>query len=163
MSDWLWIILFFVVGIVLLILELFLPANGIIGLVGLGVIIYGLYMTYMVSAIAGLIGLIILMILLPTGLWFAVRYWHRTPLGRRISPPNPDLTPKDRMPVVGYDHLVGQVGLSITPLRPVGICEFDGRRIECLSEHGMIERNVKVIGVRLVDRSLSVRPVSETV
>jgi membrane-bound serine protease (ClpP class) len=157
-----WIAIFYLLGVALLIIELFLPAHGFIGLVGLGVLVYGLYLTYAVSAIAGLIGLIVLAIIVPTGLWFAIKYWHRTPLGRRISPPNPDLTPRDRMPVEDYKHLVGRVGKSLTPLRPVGMCEFDGRRIECLSEHGMIERSVKVVGVRMVDRSLSVRAVSES-
>ena len=157
-----WIAIFYLLGAALLIIELFLPAHGFIGLVGLGVLGYGLYLTYSVSAIAGLIGLIVLAIIIPTGLWFAIKYWHRTPLGRRLAPSNPDLTSKDRLPVEDYRQLVGRVGKSLTPLRPVGMCEFDGRRIECLSEHGMIERNTKVIGVRMVDRSLSVRVVSES-
>ena len=162
MSDWMWLAIFYLVGAGLLIIELFLPAHGLIGLVGLGALCYGLYLTYMISAIAGLVGLIMLAIILPAGLWFAINNWHRTPLGRRISPPNPDLTARDRLPVEEYKSLIGRVGKSLTPLRPVGTCEFDGERVECLAEHGMIERNVKVVGVRMVDRSLSVRPASES-
>ncbi|UCD28238.1 MAG: hypothetical protein JSV03_14290 [Planctomycetota bacterium] len=161
MTEWMWISLLYLLGTVLLIVELFLPAHGFIGLVGLGVLGYGLYLTYMVNEVVGLVGLIVLAVLIPTGFLISIHYWHRTPVGRRISPPNPELTEKDRMPVEDYKPLIGRLGKTLTPLRPVGTCEFDGRRVECLSEYGMIERGVEVIGVRLVDRSLSVRAVSE--
>jgi membrane-bound ClpP family serine protease len=82
-------------------------------------------------------------------------------MGRYISPPNPVLGEKDRMPVAELEQFVGRVGRTLTPLRPVGTCEFEGRRVECLAEYGMIERNVRVEGVRLVDRSLSVKPTAD--
>jgi len=161
MEDWIGIILMSLFGSILLISEIFLPAHGFIGFVGLAILGYALFRTYMIDPMAGLVGLAILAVVLPTGLVISVKYWHRTPLGRRISPPNPELHAEDRMPVDDMEPLIGVVGRTLTPLRPVGTCEFDGRRVECLSEHGMIERNVKVIGVRLVDRSLEVRPISE--
>jgi len=160
-TEWGWLVLLYLLGTVLLICELFLPAHGLIGLVGFGVLVFGLYHTFLMSQVAGLVGSIVLAIMLPTGLVIAVRYWHRTPVGKRISPPNPELTAKDRMPVEEYKPLVGKIGVALTSLRPVGICEFDGKRVECLAELGMIDKGVRVIGVSLVDRSLSVRPASE--
>lgn len=160
MADWLGITLLYVVGCVLLISELFLPAHGLLGLVGLGLLGYGLYETFLVSQAAGLIGMVALVVMLPTGLIVAVRNWHRMPVGRRIIPPNPQLKAEDRMPVDDLRPLIGRLGRSLTPLRPVGTCVFDGQRVECTSEHGMIERNIEVEAVRLVDRTVSVRPVS---
>jgi len=160
MADWLGIVLLYLGGCVLLIFELFLPAHGLLGVVGLGVLIYALYETFAVSEVAGLLGLAALAVMLPVGLVVAVKNWHRMPVGRRILPPNPVLTGKDRMPVESIEPLVGRVGRSLTPLRPVGTCLFDGQRVECTAEHGMIEKDVEVQGVRLIDRTLSVRPVS---
>ena len=160
MTDWLSISLLYLVGCCLLIIELFLPAHGLLGLVGMGMIGFGLYETYGKSEVVGLISMVVLAILLPTGLVLAVKHWHGTPVGRRISPPNPELTDSDRMPVEYLKPLIGTVGKSLTLLRPVGTCEFDGQRVECTAEYGMIERNVEVEAIRLVDRTVSVRPVS---
>lgn len=159
MGGWLFIILLYLIGSVILIVELFLPAYGLLGVVGVGVLIYALYETFMLNQAAGLVGLVSLAIVLPAGLVFAVKNWHRSFIGRRISPPNRKLTEEDRMPVNELEPLVGRLGRSLTPLRPVGTCVFDGRRVECKAEYGMIERDVPVEGVRLVDRTLSVRPV----
>ncbi len=160
MSDWLGIGFLYLLGSVILISELFLPAHGLLGVVGVGVLGYGVYETFMVSQAAGLIGLVALAVLLPTGLVVSVKNWHRLPVGRRISPPNPKLTARDRMPVEDLEPLIGRVGRSLTPLRPVGTCLFDGRRVECKAEHGMIEKDVRVEALRLVDRTVSVRAVS---
>lgn len=158
--DWLSIAILYGVGMALLIAELFLPAHGLIGLAGLGFLGFGIYETYLLNTMAGTIGLIVTLILLPVGLYISVRTWHRTPIGRRISPPNPVLTEKDRMPVEDLRGLIGTVGRTITLCRPVGMCLFDGRRVECTSEQGVIEAGVDVKAVRLIDRTLSVRPVN---
>ena len=89
-----------------------------LGLVGVGVLGYGLFQTFVLSEIAGLVGLAILAVMLPTGLVVAVKNWHRTPVGRRISPPNPQLGDEDRMPI---DDLGG----SIYELNNYGGIRFD--------------------------------------
>ena len=160
MPDWLGIVFLYLLGSVLLIVELFLPAHGLLGLVGLALLIFGVYRTFEASETAGVASLMVLAVVLPTGFYVSIKNWHRTPVGRRISPPNPELKTEDRLPIDDAARFVGRVGRSATPLRPVGMCLFDGRRVECIAEHGMIESNVEVEGVALVDRSLSVRPVS---
>jgi len=159
MSEWLIVAVLYLVGSVLLIAELFLPAHGLIGLLGLGVIVFGLYETFAVTQIGGIISIVLLAILLPTGLITAVKNWHRTPIGRRISPPNPVLGGEDRLPTEQLTPLLGLVGKALTPLRPVGTCVFDGQREECSAEQGMIEADTEVQAIRLVDRTVSVRPV----
>ncbi len=159
MSGWLFIALLYVLGMILLIVELFLPAYGLLGLIGVGVLGLALYETHQRNDVAALIGLAVIAVCLPLGLIFSVKNWHRTPVGRRLAPPNPTLTADDRMPVEHMRVLVGTVGRSLTRLRPVGTCEFDGRRVECKAEYGMIEKGVSVQAVRLVDRTLLVREV----
>jgi membrane-bound ClpP family serine protease len=158
MTNWASIAIFYGVGMALLIAELFLPAHGLIGLAGLGVLAFGIYETYLVNTVAGHAGLIATLIMLPIGLYISVKTWHRTPIGRRISPPNPVLTEKDRLPVEDLRRCLGKVGRTITLCRPVGMCVFDGRRVECTSEQGVIEAGVDVKAIRLVDRTLSIRP-----
>jgi len=159
MSDWITIASLYLVGMALLIIELFLPAHGLLGLVGVGVLGFAVYETYIRSEMAGLVGLGAVAVLLPVGLVISVKFWHRTPVGRRISPPNPVLTERDRMPIEDLRKLVGTTGKTMTMLRPVGMCLFNGRRVECTSEQGVVETGVEVEAIKLVDRTLSVRPV----
>lgn len=159
MPEWFGIVLLYAIGCVLLIVEFFLPAHGLLGLVGLAVLGYGWMETMAMDRTAGLIALAALVVVLPTSFIYALNHWHRTPVGRRISPPNPVLTDKDRMPIEDLKALIGRRGRTITQLRPVGMCLFDGRRLECKSEQNVIEAEVEVECVGLSDRTLCVRPV----
>lgn len=162
MPDWLGIVLLYTVGSLILIIELFLPSHGILGILGLCTLGFAVYETFLVSNVLGLIGLAILAIVLPVGLIVAVRTWHRTPLGKRISPPNPEIGEEDRLPLEALKSIIGQRGRSITLHRPVGTCEFQGRRLECKAEQNLIPKDTEVEAIGLVDRTLIVRPVSDS-
>ena len=38
---------------------------------------------------------------------------------------------------------LGAVGVVLTPLRSVGMCDFAGQRVECVAESGYIEKDKK--------------------
>ena len=146
-----------VVGIALLVLEIFIPSHGVLSLTGLGCLVAGLYAAFGVSATAGYVSFFMAMLLVPAIAVVAVKVFHRTPFGRLISPPNPRLTEADvSFDVADIQPLVGSVGRTVTPLRPVGTCEFDGRRVECVAEMGLIEANQPVRAVRVDGRELVV-------
>ena len=152
----------YAVGIAFLVAEIFIPSSGILTVAGLAFLGAALYRTFQLSEQAGYIALLALIIALPTAVWLSVKYWYRTPMGKKISPPNPVLTEDDTgVKLDELETLVGQHGRSLTPLRPVGTCDFDGRRIECEAEVGMIESgvNVKAVGIR--GRSLTVKPLEQ--
>ena len=44
-------------------------------------------------------------------------------------------------------ELVGQVGRTVTPLRPSGITDFDGRRVDTIAETFLIEPDTLVLHV----------------
>jgi membrane-bound serine protease (ClpP class) len=160
MQDWLGIGLLYLVGILFLVAELFLPSYGVLTVFSLGLLGYALYLTFGISQTAGMVALVSLLVIVPSLIVLMVKTWYRTSMGRRISPPNPALTPQDRMPVEDLQALVGSQGRTLTMLRPVGLCMFNGRRVESSAEYGMIAANVAVEGVRLADRTLVVRPVA---
>lgn len=61
------------------------------------------------------------------------------------------------------DPLVGRVGKSVTPLRPSGAAEFDGRRIDVVTEGMMVDNDVwvrciEVKGTRVVVRQIPKPP-----
>ncbi len=153
------IALVYIVGAAVLAADFFVPSHFLLSALGLGLFGYGLYQVFMIDATAGMVNAALLVVAIPAGFVVAIRNWHRTPIGRRISPPNPTLTAADRMPVGDMEALVGQTGRTSTMLRPVGMCEFAGRRVECKTETGVIAAGVEVEAVRVVDRTVVVQPV----
>jgi membrane-bound serine protease (ClpP class) len=158
MDDWVKIVILYSLGAAVLAADLFLPSQGILLAIGLGLFGYGVYESFQISTMAGIINAIVLMFALPAAFITGIRFWHRTPIGRRISPPNPTLTAQDRLPVSDLQELLGTRGRAITALRPVGTCEFNGKRLECKAESGVIVAGTEVEAVRLSDRSVVVRP-----
>jgi membrane-bound serine protease (ClpP class) len=55
------------------------------------------------------------------------------------------------------EHLLGQYGRTLTPLRPSGMVDFDGRRLDALSEEGLLPAGALVQAVRLRGREIVVR------
>ncbi len=163
MESWITIGVVYAAGLLLLLGDFFLPSHGILTLASFAVLGYGVYATYhQFGTEAGLTASAILLVGIPIVLRFAVKHWHQTWVGQRISPPNPVLTDADRMPIEQLKAMIGQTGRTITPLRPVGMCLFDDQRVECMSEQGMIAANAEVECIRLSDRTLVVRPVPKT-
>ena len=127
------IVILYLIGTGLLVAEIFIPSHGILGLAGLGIFAAAIYMTFRQSEAAGYIALLASLVFLPTIAVMAIKYWHRTPIGKKISPPNPVLTAADTGDwEARLSPYLGKVGKSLSPLRPVGTCEFDGQRLECI-------------------------------
>lgn len=161
MSEVAVIVMLFGLGAAILVAELFIPSHGVLTVAGLGFLISGIVSTFQqYGQTTGSIAILSCLVVLPIFTVTAVKYWPRTWIGRRIAPPNPILTSADTsVPVVEMEHCIGRTGRSVSPLRPVGICEFDGRRVSCISEHGMVEAGVSVEGLRISGSNLSVGPV----
>jgi membrane-bound ClpP family serine protease len=162
MDNWVTIGVLYGVGMLLLLADFFLPSHGLLTLASFAMLGVALYGTFHLNQGAGLVALGLLIVAIPTMLATAVRYWHRTWVGKKISPPNPVLTEADRLPVEDLDALIGRTGRSLTPLRPVGMCLFGDKRVECVAEVNMIPAGIEVEGLRLADRTLVVRPAART-
>src|SRR5581483_10413782 len=100
--------------------------------------------------------------LLPMAIAMAVHFWPRMPLAKRVFLPRP--TPEEfEVSHSGQrlDHLVGQHGRALTPLRPSGLVDFDGRRLDGLSEEGLIAAGALIQAVRVRSGQLVVRVAAE--
>jgi membrane-bound ClpP family serine protease len=141
------IILLTAAGVVLLVGELLLPTHGILGLLGLLCLGAGLVVIFTVNRWAGLIVFLAAIVASPFLVTLAMKVWSRTSVGRGIilDPAPATVAPS---PVA-----VGQTGVAISALRPMGECEFGAVRLEVTSDMGMIEAGTKV-RVVAIDRGL---------
>jgi membrane-bound ClpP family serine protease len=158
MSTLAWPLLLLAFGLLLLVAEVFIPSGGLIGFLALCCLGLSLWRAFQHSTDLGLMFLLADACLLPMTMALAIHLWPRTPLAKRVFLPRPspeefEVSHSD----LGLDHLVGQLGRALTPLRPSGMVDFDGRRLDGLSEEGLIAAGTLIQAVRIRGGRLIVR------
>jgi hypothetical protein len=122
------------------------------------VLAWGLVAAYSESSVLGLRYLIANLFLVPSTLVLAMYWMPRTPMARKafLRPPDDhDLAGSVADP--GVDQLVGQSGRALTPLRPSGMVDFDGRRLDGVAEQGLIAAGSPVLAVAIRSGRVIVR------
>jgi membrane-bound serine protease (ClpP class) len=130
-------------GLLLMVAELFIPTGGALLALSLGALAVGVTMTFFYSndPTTGMITLIGVFVIIPIIVGIMLHYWPRTRIGKRffLSGPDQDSTVAS-MPVhLELEQLRGRFGRTVSPLRPAGVVDFDGRRVDCITEGMMIE------------------------
>jgi len=152
------LVILFSLGAMALVAEIFIPSHGILTVMGLGFLVAGVVLTFDTAGRdAGIVSVVACGVAVPTFGYLAVKYWPQTMIGKLIAPPNPVITSADTsVPVEEINALIGVTGQAVSVLRPVGICEFNGRRISCVARFGMIEPGTEVEGVGMTGTNLAV-------
>jgi membrane-bound serine protease (ClpP class) len=147
-------------GVLALILEVFVPAAGIIGIAGIGSIIASVVIAYQrLGNLIGSIYLAVVLVMVPVFIVLYFRFFPRSPVGRW-------LISQDRQePEKGYSSftpekytdLIGKEGIALTILRPVGMVRIDGQKFSAVTGGEFIDKDetvkvVKVEGSRVVVR-----------
>jgi membrane-bound serine protease (ClpP class) len=147
----------------LIVAEVFVPSGGLLALCMIACLAGGVVIFFKHSTAAGWAGVAIAIVMIPSVLVGAYKIFPKTRFGKStlLSPPERELG--DAIPDTGQlKELVGAVGTVVTPMRPVGMCDFSGRRVECVAESGYVERGRKVKVIRVESTQLTVRVIEET-
>tara|TARA_Y200000002_G_scaffold345434_1_gene319335 strand:- start:3451 stop:4674 length:1224 start_codon:yes stop_codon:yes gene_type:complete len=163
MSD----MIFILVGLSLILLEmLVIPGFGIVGIGGIGFMLYGLYLLLLPEVPVGeevlgqamdgfLIGLVgaIIGILLLGKLMIRSRFWEQ------LTAPSSQKKNQGFSNSQGWEDLQGELAVTDTDLHPSGWINIDNQRIFVLSEGGFIEKGKEVTilsvdGNRVIVREL---------
>lgn len=150
------IITLFVLGIILLFLEIFIP-GGVLGITGIVLLSTGIFMTAD-SVIQG-VGYISLMLLI-LGLLIALsfrfpqtrRFWLRLSLSTRQSNSEGYVAPTQKL-----EKYIGCQGIAISTLRPAGTANFDGERLDVVTEGGFITQGTAVMVIAVEGTRIIVR------
>jgi membrane-bound ClpP family serine protease len=158
--DW-WLVFavfLFFASAALLVAEVFVPSGGLLSVCSLACLAGGIVIFFNYSTTIGWIGIIIAIIMIPTVLILAYRIFPKTKFGKAVTltPPKRDLG--DAVPDTDQlKELLGRTGVVLSDLRPVGMCDFSGHRLECVAETGYIEKDNKVTVIRVEGTQLTVR------
>src|SRR5262249_18568074 len=123
-------------GFLLMVAELFIPSGGILSVLSASGIIVGVAMTFMYQTHVGLWTLLGVGIALPIFIATLLHYWPKTPVGKRffLTAPSEDATVASLPEYQEAELLRGQIGQALSALRPAGVVDFGGRRIDCMAE-----------------------------
>lgn len=142
----------------LLVAEVFVPSGGILGLCALACVIGGVAIFFQHNQTLGWIGVVIALILIPTLLVISYKVFPKTRFGKAVTLAPPQRAVGDAIPdTEQLKDLLGLEGVTKTPLRPVGLCDFSGRRLECVAESGYVGIGATVEVIRVQGTQLTVR------
>jgi membrane-bound serine protease (ClpP class) len=160
-----WLIFAFFLYLVcslLIIAEVFVPSGGLISLCALACLIGGAVIFFHYSTLAGWIGIGVAGVMIPGVLIFAYKIFPKTRFGKSVTLSPPEREQGDAIPDTSVlKDMLGKIGVVLTPLRPVGMCDFEGKRIECVAESGYVEKDKKVKVINVESTQLTVRTIKE--
>jgi membrane-bound ClpP family serine protease len=148
-------------GFLLLAAELFIPTGGILFVLSVSSIAIGVALTFLHGPTAGLCTLVGVFVAAPVFGTLLMKVWPRTPLGKRFFLTGPDENATvAALPVnQELEQLKGRIGRTLSDLRPAGVVDFDGRRIDTITEGMMVAPGQWVRCVDVRAGKVVVRPV----
>ncbi len=143
-------------GFVLLFLEIFVP-GGVLGVIGALVMAYACYLAFGLSAAWGSAAVLLSVVVAVT----AVRLVVRSRIGKKLV--LDDAGARDwKAAEAGLEALVGREGRTLTPLRPAGLAEIDGRRVDVVADNELIGAGVAVRVCEVEGNRVVVEAVEQT-
>ncbi|WP_255307042.1 nodulation protein NfeD [Paraliobacillus sp. PM-2] len=152
-------IILLLIGIVLMVVELFVP-GGIIGVLGIVAVIGSLYMSAEDVGVMSMSIAIAFVVAIITSIILYKLIGLERGFFRHVILSDATTTEKGYVSSVNRLELIGLEGKSLTPLRPSGTAIFEGERLDVVTEGGYIasQQPVKIIkteGSRIVVREFT--------
>src|SRR5262245_51435085 len=124
-----------VVGLALLVAEVFLPSGGILAMLSVAALVVAVTLAFGEGVYHGLTTLLVMLISIIIFAALFLNFWPKTPIGKRffLKVPEEDTLAHDPA-LKELEGLRGRFGRTISALRPSGITDFDGRRVDTISE-----------------------------
>ena len=138
-------IILFVVGLLLLLAEIFfIPGFGLAGIGGIAAILASIFLTFG-NIVQATYSILIALSISVIGFFLLIKYIPSTRTWRKF------VLSTEQKKELGYTietkdlkRLTGEKGIVITPLRPSGIAEVNGKKFNVLTRGEYIDSNTKI-------------------
>ena len=132
-----------IVGYVLLVVEMCIPGFGIPGVTGIILAVLGV-ITLQPTPLQALVVVSVYVLLLCIALAICLRSAARGRISKSRLVLSDVATKAETSETNDLYYFIGKTGTAHTPLRPVGIAEFDGVRLNVVSDCDFIDRGTPV-------------------
>jgi membrane-bound serine protease (ClpP class) len=147
------------IGVFLLLAEILMPTGGILVVAALLFFAFAVGMIlYYGTRIEAVVAIIGLAVGLPAIGYVSVVAWRRMSLDTVLDDA---ATGPIAAPVAEIEALKGRTGKTVSPMRPSGSVEFDGKRVDAMTEGTMLEAGVWVRCVDVKRGQVIVRKMEE--
>ena len=144
--------LVFIAGLLLLSVEAFIPGFHVIGIAGIVLVIYGLVLAFQfTSSITTVLGAAVLALVT---IGVLIKFALEKGIFKRLSL---DSTATGEATATAKALVVGQEGMSITPLRPSGTAQFGTDRFSVVTEGEFIPSGIRVEVTSVTGGRIAVR------
>ena len=151
-------ILLFILGLILLLAEIFIiPGFGIAGISGIVMIFASIFLSLLGSdpfldmhtvsiAIIQLSGSLLFALV---GMFFLIKYLPKSTAFNKLVLSDSEKAEHGFVSHISEKDLIGKTGIAFTTLRPGGTAEIDGRRIDVVADSEYIDKDVKIRVLRV--------------
>lgn len=150
-------IIIFIVGMALIIFEMFQPGFGIPGGIGLLLLAIDIVITAN-TFIQGVIMAAVLISLLVILLMISVFLASKGYLPQKLVLSDSTSTESGFSGAADMQYLLGKTGMTLTTLRPSGNADFDGVRLDVVSHGEFIDPGVPVEVIEVEGNRIVVKP-----
>lgn len=151
-------VILLVLGLAMIVLELFVP-GGILGIIGIGSVIGSLFLSAQdISHMAMSVGIAILVSIIVSVVLFKTMGLEKG-FFKHIILQDRTTTEQGYVSTVNRIELIGQEGITVTPLRPSGTAIFENERLDVISEGAFVQRDVKVKIIKTEGSRIVVREI----
>ncbi len=163
-EPWLWSVFLMIFSLTLILLEVFVPSGGILGVMAtLGVLASVAIAFNSYGAGTGFVFVLLALIGVPAAIATAFRILPKTPMGRRLLLQNP--SEDEVLPHSARSEqlrqLIGKQGRAKNVMLPSGAVVVDGQTVDAVSEGMPIEAGQTIEVVDFRGNRLVVRPTLE--
>ncbi|QAY66306.1 NfeD family protein [Paenibacillus protaetiae] len=152
----------FVLGLILLILELFVPSFGALGIVGSISLIAGVMMAAS-DPLSALLSLAVAIVLAAIVIGISIKkfghrgIWNKFILREKLTADKGFVPAETKVP------LVGREGVAVTPLRPAGTVQIGEERVDVVTSGEFIKQGAAVVVTKAEGTWVFVKEKKETV
>jgi len=132
-----------ILGLLVIVAEIFIPSLGLLTVIALGVFFYSLYIVFTsISTTAGMVFAGLDVVLVPVLVIGGMKILARSPLAlkRELSKQDGVVSQKEM-----YEAYINVKGRSITDLRPAGMAEINGQRVDVVADGEYIEAQTPIV------------------
>jgi membrane-bound ClpP family serine protease len=145
-------------GVLMVILEMFIPGFGIPGITGVILLILGISMTAR-TVVEGLFLIFIILAVLGVNLIFVLRSVTKGKLAKTLVL-NDSLNKEAGFSgTEDFSSFLGKEGIAHTVLRPAGVADFEGAKLDVVTEAEYLAKGAKIKVIKVEGRRVVVRQV----
>jgi membrane-bound serine protease (ClpP class) len=143
MKAYIFPVLLQLIGILVIIAEIFIPSLGILTVIALAVLSYSLYIVFTsISTTAGVVFTGLDIILVPLIVFLGIKILAKSPLALQKELSKADGVVSQKEKLEAYLDMKGE---AVTDLRPAGMAQINSQRVDVVTDGEYIDAGTPVV------------------